>query len=63
MHGLGRFGAIFGAFFGAYIFKFNLGMSGIFFVLALPILISALALYLKGRYSTSKVTIPQTSKV
>ena len=63
MHGLGRFGAIFGAFFGAYIFTFNLGMSGIFFVLAVPILISALALYLKGRYSTSNVTIPQTSKV
>ncbi|WP_445116915.1 MFS transporter [Acinetobacter sp. WZC-1] len=63
MHGLGRFGAIFGAFFGAYIFTFNLGINGIFYVLALPIFISALALYVKGRHSTYKISTNQISKV
>lgn len=51
MHGLGRFGAIFGAFFGAYIFAFSLEMGQIFLVLSLPILISALALWMKGKHS------------
>lgn len=63
MHGLGRFGAIFGAFFGAYIFTFNLGISGIFFVLALPILISALALFIKGQQAKNKTMMPTISKI
>ncbi|MFC2996430.1 MFS transporter [Acinetobacter sichuanensis] len=63
MHGLGRFGAIFGAFFGAYIFTFDLGISGIFFVLALPILISALALFIKGRYARNRTMMPSISKI
>ena len=49
MHGIGRIGAILGAFFGSLIFKFNLDLSAIFYVLAIPTLISCLALWLKGR--------------
>lgn len=47
MHGIGRIGAILGAFFGSLIFTFNLSLGGIFFVLAIPTLISFIALSLK----------------
>ena len=49
MHGIGRVGAILGAFFGSLIFTFNLSLAAIFYVLAIPTLISCLALWLKGR--------------
>ena len=49
MHGIGRIGAILGAFFGSLIFTFNLSLAAIFYVLAIPTLISCLALWLKGR--------------
>ena len=47
MHGIGRIGAILGAFFGSLIFTFNLSLSGIFFILAIPTFISFIALSLK----------------
>ncbi len=49
MHGIGRLGAIFGAFFGAQIFALNLSLSQIFMLLGIPVLISAFALWVKGR--------------
>lgn len=49
MHGIGRIGAILGAFFGSLIFTYNLSLASIFYVLAIPTLISCLALWLKGR--------------
>ena len=49
MHGIGRIGAILGAFFGSLIFTYNLSLAAIFYVLAIPTLISCLALLLKGR--------------
>ena len=49
MHGIGRLGAIFGAFFGAQIFALNLSLSNIFMLLAIPVLVSAIALWVKGR--------------
>lgn len=52
MHGIGRIGAILGAFFGSLIFTFNLSLSGIFFILAIPTFISFIALSLKGRIQT-----------
>lgn len=54
MHGIGRIGAILGAFFGSLIFTFNLSLSGIFFILALPTFISFIALSLKVIYEKSK---------
>ena len=51
MHGIGR---IVGAFFGSLIFTFNLSLSGIFFILALPTFISFIALSLKVIYEKSK---------
>ena len=47
MHGIGRVGAILGAFFGSLIFTFNLGLGGLFFILAVPTFISFIALTLK----------------
>ena len=49
MHGIGRLGAIFGAFFGAQIFALNLSLSQIFMLLGIPVLVSALALWVKGK--------------
>ncbi|MDS7926723.1 aromatic acid/H+ symport family MFS transporter [Acinetobacter sp. V115_6] len=54
MHGIGRIGAILGAFFGSLIFTFNLSLSGIFFILAIPTFISFIALSLKVIYEKSK---------
>lgn len=48
MHGVGRIGAIIGAFYGSLIFTFELSLSGLFFVLAIPTFISFIALTLKG---------------
>ncbi|RZG65988.1 MFS transporter [Acinetobacter junii] len=47
MHGIGRVGAILGAFFGSLIFTFDLGLSGLFYILALPTFISFMALSFK----------------
>lgn len=47
MHGIGRIGAILGAFFGALIFTFDLGLDAIFYVLAVPTVISFIALSIK----------------
>lgn len=54
MHGIGRVGAILGAFFGSLIFTFELSLSGIFYVLAIPTLISFIALSLKVYSEKSK---------
>lgn len=56
MHGVGRIGAIIGAFYGSLIFTFELSLSGLFFVLAIPTFISFIALTLKG-LKKSKVNI------
>lgn len=48
MHGIGRIGAILGAFYGSLIFTFDLSLSSIFYVLAIPTFISFIALTLKG---------------
>lgn len=48
MHGIGRIGAIIGAFYGSLIFTFDLSLSSIFYLLAIPTLISFIALTLKG---------------
>lgn len=53
MHGIGRIGAILGAFFGSLIFTFNLSLSGIFFILAIPTFISFIALTLKVMHEKS----------
>ncbi|MBD0153173.1 MFS transporter, partial [Acinetobacter baumannii] len=45
---------ILGAFFGSLIFTFNLSLSGIFFILAIPTFISFIALSLKIIYEKSK---------
>ena len=50
MHGIGRIGAILGAFYGALIFSFNLELAAIFYVLAIPTLISCIALTCKVIY-------------
>jgi len=55
MHGIGRIGAIIGAFFGALIFTFNLELSGLFYILAIPTFISFIALSLKVLREKSKV--------
>lgn len=47
MHGLGRLGAILGAFFGALIFSLELTFAQIFWLLAIPVFIAALAIALK----------------
>lgn len=49
MHGIGRLGAIAGALFGALIFSLDLNIHQIFIMLAAPIFISAIALFIKGR--------------
>ncbi len=49
MHGIGRLGAIVGAFFGAVLFALDLNIHQIFIMLAAPIFISAIALFIKGR--------------
>lgn len=49
MHGIGRLGAITGALFGALIFSLDLNIHQIFIMLAIPIFISATALFIKGR--------------
>lgn len=49
MHGIGRIGAIVGAMFGASILSFDLGLASLMTLLAVPILICATALFLKGR--------------
>ena len=49
MHGIGRMGAIVGAIFGAQIFAWNLSLSQVFMLLGVPVLISALALWVKSR--------------
>lgn len=54
MHGIGRIGAILGAFFGSLIFTFNLSLSGIFFILAIPTFISFIALSLKVMQEKAK---------
>ena len=54
MHGIGRIGAIFGAFYGSLIFTFELSLSGIFYILALPTLISFIALSLKALFEKSQ---------
>ncbi len=47
MHGIGRFGAIFGAFIGAEMMRANWSFFTIFTVLAIPALIAAFALWIK----------------
>lgn len=57
MHGIGRTGAILGAFYGSLIFSYELGLAEIFFVLALPALISFIALFAKIRYEAAQQQI------
>lgn len=59
MHGIGRIGAILGAFYGSLIFTFELSLSGIFLILAIPTFISFLALMLKGFQKTTLAPEPQ----
>ena len=54
MHGIGRVGAIIGAFYGSLIFTFELSLSGIFYILAIPTVISFIALSIKVIYEKSK---------
>lgn len=54
MHGIGRIGAILGAFFGSLIFTFDLSLSGLFYILAIPTFISFVALSLKVLSEKSK---------
>lgn len=54
MHGIGRIGAILGAFFGALIFTFELSLSSIFYILAIPTFISFVALTFKLMQEKSK---------
>lgn len=54
MHGIGRIGAILGAFFGSLIFTFDLNLSGLFYILAIPTFISFIALSLKVLSEKSK---------
>jgi benzoate transport len=58
MHGIGRIGAILGAFFGSLIFTFELSLSGLFYVLAIPTFISFIALSLKVFSERSKQLQP-----
>lgn len=58
MHGIGRIGAIIGAFFGSLIFTFDLGLSSLFYILAIPTFISFIALSLKVIREKSKVKHP-----
>lgn len=55
MHGIGRIGAILGAFYGSLIFTFDLSLSSIFYVLAIPTFISFIALTLKGLRKSKQV--------
>lgn len=48
MHGIGRTGAIVGAMFGSSILSLDLGLAGLMILLAVPIVISGVALFLKG---------------
>lgn len=57
MHGIGRIGAIFGAFYGSLIFTFNLELSAIFYVLAIPTLISCIALTFKVLYERKRQAV------
>ena len=54
MHGIGRVGAIIGAFYGSLIFTFELSLSGIFYILAIPTVISFIALSIKVVSEKSK---------
>lgn len=54
MHGIGRVGAIIGAFYGSLIFTFELSLSGIFYILAIPTVISFIALSIKVISEKSK---------
>lgn len=58
MHGIGRIGAILGAFYGSLIFTFELSLSGLFYVLAIPTLISFIALTLKGSRNSAPTPEP-----
>lgn len=53
MHGVGRWGAILSGFAGAQMLAMGLGFSQVFALLALPALITAVALYAKGRKSAN----------
>lgn len=55
MHGIGRIGAILGAFFGSLIFTFDLSLSSLFYILAIPTFISFIALSLKVLSEKSKL--------
>lgn len=55
MHGIGRTGAICGALFGAQILALKLSFTGLLLLLALPILVSGFALWLKGRHQAMDV--------
>jgi len=55
MHGIGRIGAILGAFFGSLIFTFDLSLSGLFYILAIPTFVSFIALSLKVLSEKSKL--------
>lgn len=59
MHGIGRIGAILGAFYGSLIFTFELSLSGIFLILAIPTFISFIALMLKGIQKSNPVNEAQ----
>lgn len=55
MHGIGRFGAIFGAMIGAEMLRFDFGFVMIFNILAVPALFAAVALFIKGRIPITRV--------
>lgn len=55
MHGIGRTGAICGAMFRVPILALNLSFTGLLLLLAIPIVISGIALLLKDRNKTVDV--------
>lgn len=57
MHGIGRIGAILGAFYGSIVFTLDLGLSGLFYVLAIPTFISFTALSIKVIRERSQVNL------
>lgn len=57
MHGIGRMGAILGAFYGSLIFTFDLSLTQIFFILAVPAAISFIALKAKVKHEQKILTI------
>ncbi|WP_455426803.1 MFS transporter [Dryocola sp. LX212] len=59
MHGVGRIGAILSAFAGAEMMSLSLAFQTVFFILAVPAIITALAIFAKGRRAAERSPSPQ----